>query len=365
MLDHLVQNKHIAIFVPTLSPGGAEMVAVNLARGFSERGFRVDLLVVAGGKLRSLLPPAVNVYQIGRGRVLTAIPGLVRYLRSEHPWYLIPIMDHANIVAIWARMLARSSTKIAATIHCLPSQEAKNGKRLREKLSPYAMRWFLSRADRIITASACLADDAEFLTGLRPDRFSIIRNPVITNEFLRQMQTPQVDSWFSGAPVVLSVGRLTASKDFATLVRAFAKVREQLACRLMILGEGPERGAIEMLVSELGLTADVSLPGYVPNPASFMVQSAVFALASQREGFGNVLVEAMKCGLPVVSTDCDGPREILEGGKYGALVPVGDVKELADAMRKALGAPRPKPPAELLGRFETASVINAYVTVML
>jgi glycosyltransferase involved in cell wall biosynthesis len=137
--------------------------------------------------------------------------------------------------------------------------------------------------------------------------------------------------------VVLGVGRLTAQKDFPSLIRAFAKVRAQKPCRLVILGEGELRGELEALVASLDLSADVALPGFTDNPFAWMRQSSLFVLSSAWEGFGNVLVEAMACGTPVVSTNCpSGPAEILENGRWGRLVPVGDVDALADAMLATL-----------------------------
>jgi glycosyltransferase involved in cell wall biosynthesis len=138
-------------------------------------------------------------------------------------------------------------------------------------------------------------------------------------------------------PVILGVGRLTVQKDFPTLIRAFARVRQKRNARLLILGEGELRSELNALVAELGLQADVALPGFVENPFVFMRHASLFVLSSAWEGFGNVLVEAMACGMPVVSTDCpSGPAEILQNGKWGRLVPVGDVQALSEALLATL-----------------------------
>jgi glycosyltransferase involved in cell wall biosynthesis len=139
--------------------------------------------------------------------------------------------------------------------------------------------------------------------------------------------------------VILSVGRLDRIKDQATLLRAFARLRANCAARLMILGEGDERARLESLAQELGIAADVTLPGFVANPMPYMRKAAVFALSSLSEGFGNVLVEALYCGCPVISTECGGPREILMDGRYGHLVPVGDDAALAKALAATLTHP--------------------------
>jgi glycosyltransferase involved in cell wall biosynthesis len=162
--------------------------------------------------------------------------------------------------------------------------------------------------------------------------------------------------------VLVAVGRLHEQKDFQTLLRAFALVRARRSARLIILGEGPERPALEAGVAKLGLTEDVDLPGFVPNPYAFMAGASQFVLSSRYEGLPTVLIEAMACGCPVVSTDCpSGPGEILDNGKYGRLVPVGDAAALAEAMEATLDAPPPA--AELKARadlFHIDRVIDSY-----
>ena len=155
--------------------------------------------------------------------------------------------------------------------------------------------------------------------------------------------------------MVLGAGKLKKQKDFATLVKAFAEVRHRRLARLVILGEGPRRGALLALARKLGVAEDIELPGFVANPFAFMARSSVFVLSSAWEGFGNVLVEAMACGCPVVSTDCpSGPSEILEDGRHGPLVPVGDPAGLAKAICEVLDAPRERAALE-----ERASVFTA------
>src|SRR5262249_54469789 len=145
--------------------------------------------------------------------------------------------------------------------------------------------------------------------------------------------------WFAAGspPVVLGVGRLALQKDFSTLIKAFAHVRSRAPARLLILGDGEKRVELEVLVKELGLTADVCLLGYVDNPFAYMRRCAAFVLSSEYEGLPNSLIEAMACGAPVISTDCPcGPAEILDGGRYGLLVPVGDVEAMAAAISATL-----------------------------
>jgi len=139
------------------------------------------------------------------------------------------------------------------------------------------------------------------------------------------------------ARILVTVGRLVDLKDHVTLINAFAKVREDIDVRLYIIGDGPNRKKLERLGQTLGLADDIRFLGWQRNPFALLKQADAFVLSSRFEGFGNVIVEAMACGLPVISTDCpSGPHEILEGGETGVLVPVGDVDALAQAITAML-----------------------------
>ena len=171
----------------------------------------------------------------------------------------------------------------------------------------------------------------------------------------------------SAPPVLLAAGRFTGQKDYPNMIRAFAKVRAERPARLMILGEGKQRAELEALIAELGVADDVALPGFVDNPFMYMSRASLFVLASKWEGLPGVLIQAMACGCPVVSTDCpSGPREILEGGKYGPLVEVGDVQGLADAILRTLESSVPS--AELKARaadFSLESICDEYLNLLL
>jgi glycosyltransferase involved in cell wall biosynthesis len=204
------------------------------------------------------------------------------------------------------------------------------------------MRWLYPRVDHIVAVSEGVASDTLAITGLPAERISVIRNPVITKCLLEKSREPVGHPWFNegGAPVILGAGRLTRQKDFPTLIRAFAHVRAQRDARLVILGEGRLRGELEKLAAELGLSGCVSLPGYAANPYAYMAKASLFVLSSAWEGSPNVLTEALALGVPVVSTDCpSGPREILQGGRYGALIPVGAHRQLGEAMLATLERP--------------------------
>jgi glycosyltransferase involved in cell wall biosynthesis len=204
------------------------------------------------------------------------------------------------------------------------------------------MRRFYPRADTVIAVSRGVARDVATLAGIPLDRIHVVPNPVVTAELLTMAAAAVDHPWFApGAPpVIVGAGGLRRQKDFPTLLRAFARIRRQKLLRLVVLGEGRQRGRLESLAKELGIADDFSLPGFVTNPYAYMSKSSLFVLSSLWEGSPNVLTEALAVGTPVVATDCEsGPREILQGGRYGALVPVGDVDALARAMGETLDNP--------------------------
>jgi glycosyltransferase involved in cell wall biosynthesis len=165
---------------------------------------------------------------------------------------------------------------------------------------------------------------------------------------------------------VLAVGRLTAQKAFDVLIQAFARVRKTRLARLLILGEGEERSALEAMIRQFGLAQDIGLPGFVPNPYPYMAHAALFVLSSEFEGLPTVLVEAMSVGTPVIATDCpSGPREILMDGRHGQLVPMGDPIALADAIETTLTANAPRPSKESWQPFELDCVVEQYIHLLL
>jgi glycosyltransferase involved in cell wall biosynthesis len=191
---------------------------------------------------------------------------------------------------------------------------------------------------------------------------------VVTPELYRLAEEPLDHPWFAPGqpPVILGVGRLEPQKDFATLLRAFSTVHADRPCRLVILGEGGQRRELQALAAELGIAADLAMPGFVTNPYAYLRHASLFAFSSRWEGFGNALVEALAVGTPVVSTDCpDGPSEILEGGRFGPLVPVGDHAALADAMRLVLdGPPAPDQLRAAAQRYTQEVSATAYLEAM-
>ncbi len=368
-LSEPFQKDRVSLFVPTLAGGGAERVILNLAQGFAERGLAVDLVLAqAEGPYLDQVSPKVRLIDLKAPRVLLSLPALIRYLRQERPAALLCAMHHTNIVSLWAKRLSGVSTRVVATVHNTSSSVSLSSSPRRARLIPLLIRLFYPWAERIVTVSEGLANNLAQKGNLPRNQIQVIYNPVVTPKLFVKAQVPLDHPWFSPgeSPVILGVGRLTKQKDFPTLIKAFAIVRQSCPVRLMILGEGEDRLKLEGLVKEIGLEGAVSLPGFVENPYAYMAKAAVFVLSSAWEGFGNVIPEAMACGTPVVSTDCQsGPAEILENGKHGQLVPVGDVEELARAIAKTLQNP---PCSQTLqnraAEFSQEKIINQYLELL-
>ncbi len=346
-----VKNKpKITLFMANLGGGGAERVMVNLAQGLVDLGYPVDfVLASATGPYLPLLPRKVRVIDLRKKRVLTSLPALVGYLRVEKPAALISGLDHANLIALWAghplRVLVRSKTQVMVTVNIDYAAFWQGKPPFKDRVIMELVRRFYPWADVIVAASTGAAESMTRVAGVKKSRIQTIYNPVVTPELFAKAAVPLDHEWFAPGqpPVILGVGRLLPVKDFPTLIRAFARLRQERSIRLMILGEGEERATLEALIAELGLQNDVRLPGFVDNPYAYMARAGVFALSSRSEALPTVLIEAMACGCPVVSTDCpSGPAEILQGGKHGALVPVGDDEALAAALQDALDSPPDK-----------------------
>lgn len=346
----------LALFLPSLAGGGAERMMLNLTRGLVEAGVAVDLVVGdSAGPYLDLVPPGCNLVDLGAGRVMAALPGLVRYLKRMRPEVLLAAMDHANLIALWARALARTQTRVYISVRSNLSQEAAHAPTRAGRWLPRLARIFYRQAQGVIAVSQGVADDIAGLMGAGRVRLVVIPNPVVTPDLAVLASAAPDHPWLetdlvnTRHPVILAAGRLSPQKDFPTLIRAFAMLARERNLRLLILGEGPERGALESLVQKLGLTGRVELPGFRVNPFAAMSRAQLFVLSSAWEGLPGVLIQAMACGTPVVSTDCpSGPREVLADGHFGPLVPVGNVSELAKAMGQTLD--KPLTPNQLKGR---------------
>ena len=404
----------LAIYIRTIkSAQGTERVSANLALGLAERGHSVDFLVEdsegwlierlaqhpsisvinlcesRGGVLldrglqlwillQHVLSPALALF--GRGescfarlfRMMThenpPILALCRYIRRAKPDSVMSFLNYQNLTLLLTAPFVTTDTRFIVNVRNHISTSAKHGKSKWMRGVPHVIKRFFPRADLILAPSLGVSDDVREITGISPDKFRVIYNPVFRPEIIELSKETPRHRWLleSDIPVILGVGKLKPQKDFATLLRAFALVRAERTVRLIILGRGPLKHELLALATQLGISDDFQLPGHVENPYSYFSRAAVFVLSSAWEGLPNVLIEAMSCGCPVVSTDCpSGPYEILEKGKYGKLVPLGDPTNMARAIAATLDSPIPK---ELLLRrandFSYEKVIGDYEKVL-
>lgn len=354
--------RHIAIFLPSLRGGGAERVMVTLANGFAKRGHRVDLVLVqAEGPYLPEVCSAVRIVDLNKGRVLTSLMPLARYLRRERPHVLLSTLRHANAVAAMAHRLASSTARLVLREANHVSRSDFSGLTGRINLRLY--RWAYRSADVIVGISEGVSEAVRELAQVNNTR--TIYNPINIERIVElSKKDDALTDKYKNRHFILGVGRLTKQKDFATLLKAFSKVHPFADVDLVILGEGGLRSELEELTSRLGISERVFMPGFVANPYAWMRAAEVFVLSSAWEGFGNVLIEALACGTPVISTDCpSGPREILEDGKWGRLVPVGDVEALAEALIASIGTSDLPDTQRRVENFRADHIVEMYLAV--
>ncbi len=356
----------IACFFATSGHSGVDRAMKHLIPALVDRGYPVDLLHVRrhGPHIERELE-GLRVIDLGSRHVYPSLPAVVGYLRRERPAVMLSDKDRVNRTALLARFLAGVDTRLVLSSGTTISIDLASRGPFDRWLQRNSMGKLYGFADQVIVTSEGVADDMAAYTGLARDKIAVVPSPVVPEACFHQDFPRPNHPWFQEGepPVILGVGELCMRKDFATLIRAFAKVRRQLSCRLVILGKGRQHEELQCLAEELGVAADVDLAGFQPNPYAFMQYASLFAFASRWEGLGFVLIEALAVGTPVVSTDCpSGPREILQDGRYGPLVPVGDVEAMAAAMLRTLDNPLPAAELKEAARpYEVEASTDAYL----
>jgi len=348
----------IGIFFYGLTGGGATRRLVSLAQGFVEEGHQVELVLInpegplkeevlsSEIKIRSLAIPFPWSFGKRRLKIKGALKPLSRYLRRP-PEIFLSGANHAHLVALKAWQNAGRPCPLVLRLsnHLSGSMRWEKSlvKRLFNPLKKYKVKKYYPRANFWIAVSRSILEDALSFIEYPSARTRVIYNPIPVEEIREKSRQEPSHPWLREKrwPVILGAGRLSPQKDFSTLLRAFALARKkQKDLRLVILGEGKERPKLLKLAKKLKVADSFSLPGFTPNPWSFMARADLFVLSSRFEGLPGVLLEAMALGCPVVSTDCwGGCAEILEGGRYGPLVPVGDFERLAEAILETLRNP--------------------------
>lgn len=355
----------IAFFIPSMNGGGAEKMMLALANHYALAGKTVDLVLVnKEGQYLQHVSSLVRVVDLKSHRTLASLPRLVRYLKEEKPMTMLSALTHANIAAVLARKLSGEDFRLVVSQRSLVARQ-RNIKRF---VYNKVVGWFYNSSDGVVAISEGVKEDMVEALSVRRELIHTIYNPAYSEVNVERSREEAGHPYFNSenkCPVVLAVGRLVEVKGFDSLIRAFSLVRKNTDVRLIILGEGPLRKKLQGLIDSLDLNEVVSMPGFVENPYSYMKNADLFVLASLSEGFGNVLVEAMACGTPVVSTNCPtGPAEILEGGKWGRLVPVNNSEKLANAIFDSLQE-KNRPRVEVRAKdFAIGPIAEAYLSVL-
>lgn len=332
----------LSFFIQDLREGGAERNVARLLNGVVARGVPTELVVIEKrGSFFDELDSRVRVVELPEKRTMTSVLGLKRYIERRRPRALVSSLTHTNVAAILANALARPRTRLIV----VERNQFSLNRQLKRGLVRFAYRLvprLYRQADLIGAVSEGVRDDLADKTHLPADKIEVLHNPVVSEGLAEKAEQKVDHPWLQPGqpPVVLGVGRLSTQKNFPLLIETFAKVRAQRPARLIILGEGNLRAALEQRIETLGIAADVDLPGFDANPFRYMRHAAVFVLSSDWEGLPTALIEAMACGTPVVSTDCQsGPREVLLDGRLGPIVPRGDAVALAGAILATLDDP--------------------------
>ena len=326
----------ILFYMPSFGGGGAERNGALLAIEFSRRGHKVLMTVDRlNGPNRKLLPDSVEVYSLTGNAHAAQTISLRRVLRSFRPDIIYALHGLSIIKILLATAGILSSKKVVISYHSLYDPKGRPGGRMTYQLA--------ALLTRLVGATIAVSSDVrnELVTRFRASKkhVRVVHNPVDI-QWIEGQALMSKPSWLEGRRYILSAGRLVHQKDYGTLLYAFACIQGYIEHDLVIIGEGPLRQNLETLIDELGLNGRVYMPGYLPNPFPVYRDADLFALSSAFEGFGNVLIEAMALGVPVVATRCPGgPREILAEGRYGTLVPVGEPKTLGEAILSTLADP--------------------------
>jgi len=364
-------NISITLLMPSLEGGGAEKVFVILANALVEQYQSVTMLLAsAKGIYLGQLDSRIQVIDLSRNRVILALPKLMRYLRKNRPEILMSGLVHTNLIAVLANLLTGRCTKVIATIHGVTSLSLLPLKNFKSKVIMKCIPRFYPCAERVIAVSKGAAEDIKKITDLNQDNQHVIYNPINFARLSSLSKNEIKHKWFENGdntPVILSVGRLVEVKNFTLMIEAFINVRKKCNARLLILGEGEQRRTLQKLIDQSGLRNDVDMPGFVENPYPYMVKCKLFVLTSRYESFSMALLEALFLSPQVISTNCFcGPREILDEGRYGTLVPINDHDALVEAIESALDNPQSKPGVEeyLKSKFGVDNIMQQYNNVI-
>lgn len=340
----------IYILLPAMNDGGAERAFINLANEMHARkSAHIEfLLIKKEGVYLDIVDPGIAVRELYKGdEPLFSFPSLIKVLKTEQPDLLISSLPIADLLAIWARMwLGRKAPRHMIATQNMRADQFKGYKALRSRIKALCMLFFYRRADLFAAVSQAVASELQTLFDVPHKKIRVIPNSVDLAHIQKQRNAKPDHPWLEEGrdyKVLIAVGRLVAQKDYPTLIKAFKNVQGKKDARLIILGEGPERETLQKMIDEEGLGNKIDLAGFRKNPFALVAASDAFVLSSAWEGFGNVIIEALSVGTPVIATRCPGaPREILDEGTFGHLADVKDPEHLAEKILKSLDGDHPE-----------------------
>jgi glycosyltransferase involved in cell wall biosynthesis len=376
------ERPDLAVLMFDYSTSGVVRNALRIARAAQDAGIRTEVWTAQRiGEMADAIPPAVHsrslevdlgdIYSAkDRKRAMacvsTPLAGMMAQLR---PRVVLSAGNHFHkpAVAAFSQLARQTAPRLVGRVsNALPRfswRPTKLPSSLFKRIN--ARRRYLAM-DRLVAVSAEVRSELETQLLVNPSRITVIPNGIDIAEVERLGREPLAHRWFDAGepPVIVASGRLTHQKGFDVLFRAFALARASRPMRLIVLGKGPEQSQLQALAEQLGIEADIELSGHATNPLPYLRRAALFVLPSRWEGLSNALLEAMASGTPVVATRCTGSTEVLDRGRYGSLVGVGDVDELARSIADELGRERPRD--ELIRRaseYDLARTLRAYVNL--
>lgn len=332
---------HIAFLLSDLKGGGAQKMVINLANWFAHKGYKTELVLFNNtGKYNNLVADNVAIRNLKTSRTLYGIRPLSHYLKKENPDILFSAIYHVNIIAIFSSLLARTKTKTIVSERNHFTRSLLDKIFLEKVFWSFLLRIFYPFSDYIIGISDGVCDD---LKGKLPARahhkIETIYNPVVTDNFKKNSQRGVKDIFpkSSGVKLITS-GRMVLQKDYPTLLKAFQLYQNKNNnAHLVILGDGPLKDELKSLAKKLNIGDNVTFAGFVEEPLAYIKQADIFVMTSAWEGFCNVIVEALFCGLKIVVTDCpSGPSEILKEGQFGTLCTVGNPSSIAKSIENTV-----------------------------
>ncbi len=336
-------NPLLTFFFATSGHSGVDRAMQNLLPSIAARGYRVELLKIKGhGPYLKKSHPNLKIIKFPTRHVYSTLFYLVKYLRKNSPYCILTDKDRVNRTMLFAKLISRSSSRLFLSSGTTISIDLSTRGPFERWIQKNSMGKLYPLAYKTIVTSHGVAEDMSNYTGLPPEHIEVVPSPVIPEEFFYKKIPPPNHPWFKhkSSPIILGAGELCMRKDFSTLIKAFSLVKKKINAKLIILGKGRMKQELITLTRQLGLEKDIDFPGFKPYPYPYMAHADLFAFSSRWEGLGFVLIEALALGTPVVATDCpSGPREILQDGKYGPLVPVGDEEKMAKAIVQVLEKP--------------------------